>query len=285
MRRITLTSYLSGLAGRALLLAALLCGSAQADGFSAEALIEKSGLGTQLDVMPRSMKIGFGHALKQGTLRLSAEQIRDIHVVFDRAYAPQKLRAMMVERIPARIDAQTGERIIAFLDSPLGKRIVEKEAQLAQPKIQSEIQENAAKIVADIGANSSRLALYAALDRAMESTQRGVAAYIGSALASAAAVVAKMPDSPQRPTLEQIRKNLDGQRLAISAAMSQAVLSNFAYAYKDLSEEDLNAYLQFALSPDGIAYSRGVGDLFAEVLVECAADVGRLSAAQRQGPI
>lgn len=285
MQRFTLVSFFTALIDRSLIVAVLLCCSAHAADFTPSALIEKSGLGIHLDFMPRSMKIGLGHSLKNASVNLSTEQIRDIHAVFDRAYAPPKLRAMVAERISARISAEQGNRMIAFLDSPLGKRVVEREARLAQPRIQAEIQENAAQIIAEVGANTSRLALYSSLDQAMESTRRAVATYIGSMLANNAAIILKTPDAPSKPTLQQIRKELEAQRFAITAAMSQAMLSNTAYAYKDLSESELNSYLRFALSPEGKAYFKELGDILAEVLVECAFDAGKFSAEQKQTPI
>lgn len=253
--------------------------------FSPQALIEKSGVGVQLDFLPRSLKIAMGHAMKNGTLRLSTEQIRDIHAAFDHAYAPVKLRKMMSERITERITSEEGERIIAFLESPLGKRIIERESRLAQPEIQTEIQENASKLVAEAGANVTRLALYSSLNQAMGEPQRTVQIYIGSALATNAAILSVMPDTSNRPSLEEIKKGLESQMLAITSAMSQVILSNTAYAYQDLSEEELNAYLQFALSPEGKVYSFGFGGIIAEVLVECAFEAGVISAPQRSAPI
>lgn len=253
--------------------------------FTPQALIEKSGLGLHLDFMPRSLKIAMGHAMKNGTLKLSTEQIHNVHSAYDHAYAPSKLKKMVSERIPARITLEQGERIISFLESPLGKRIVECESKLAQPKIQADIEENASKLVAEAGANTTRLALYSSLNQAMGATQRAVQIYMGSSLAMNAAILAVTPDAHDKPSLEAIKKGLDSQKLAITAAMSQAILSNTAYAYQDLSEEELNSYLQFALSPEGNIYSFDFGEIIAEVLVESAFEAGRVSAPQKLAPI
>lgn len=264
---------------------AMLCLNTHASEFTPQALIEKSGLGIHLDFIPKSLKIGIEHAMKNGVLKLSVEQIRQAHAAFEHAYAPSKLRAAVAERIPARITPEQGSRIITFLESPLGRRVVERENRLAQPEIQSEIQQNAAKIIADAGKNASRLALYASLVDAMDSTRHGVDIYIGSALATNAAILATLPDTPERPTLEEIRKNLDAQRLAITATMSQTLLSNTAYAYQDLSEAELNDYLQFALSPEGKVYFQELGNILSEVLVMCAYDAGKFSAENKLAPI
>ncbi len=278
-------SVVSVLINGLLMMAGLFCLNVHAGEFTPQALIEKSGMGVHLDFMPRSLKIAVGHAMKNGALKLSVEQIRNVHAAFDHAYAPPKLRMMIAERIPGRVSAEQGGRMIAFLESPLGRRIVERESRLAQPKIQAEIEENSSRIIADAGANSTRLALYSALDQAMGSTQRAVKTYMGSSLAVNAAILAVMPDTPDRPSLEEIKKTLDSQRLAITGAMSQAVLGNSAYAYQDLSEEELNSYLQFVLSPEGKAYSLEFGDIVAEVMVECAFDAGMISGSRKPAPI
>lgn len=265
--------------------ACLLSIHSHATEFTPHALIEKSGLGVHLDFMPRSLKIAMGHAMKNGTLKLSSEQIRNAHAAFDHAYAPSKLRKMVSERIPARITSEQGARIISFLESPLGTRVVERESRLAQPKIQAEIEQNASKLVAEAVANATRLALYSSLNQAMGATQRAVQTYIGSSLAMNAAILAVMPDVPDKPSLEEIKKGLDSQMLAITAAMSQAILSNTAYAYQDLSEEELNGYLQFALSPEGKIYSFELGEIIAEVLVGCAFEAGKVSNPQKLAPI
>lgn len=100
-----------------------------------------------------------------------------------------------------------------------------------------------------------------------------------------AAILAATPDTSNKPSLEEIKKSVDSQRLAISAALSQAILSNTAYAYQDLSEEELNSYIQFALSPEGKVYSFEFGEIIAEVLVECAFEAGTISAPQKLAPI
>lgn len=265
--------------------AGLLSINSHAAEFTPQALIEKSGLGVHLDFMPRSLKIAMGHAMKSGTLKLSTEQIHKVHAAFDHAYAPAKLREMVSERIPARITSETGVRIIAFLESPLGKRIVERESRLAQPRIQAEIQENASRLIADAGQNATRLALYSSLNQAMGESQRAVQTYIGSSLAMSAAILAVTPDAPGKPTLGEIKKSLDSQMLTITAAMAQAILSNNAYAYQDLSEEELKGYLQFALSPEGKVYSFELGEIVAEVLVECAFEAGKVANPQKLVPL
>lgn len=284
MRRPQITSISVFLEIWLCIAAGLLSVNIHAAAFSPQALIEKSGVGVQLDFLPRSLKIAMGHAMKNGTLKLSTEQIHDIHAAFDHAYAPVKLRKMMSERITERITSEEGERIIAFLESPLGKRIIERESRLAQPEIQAEVQENASKLVAEAGANATRLALYSSLNQAMGEPQRTVQIYIGSALATSAAILSVMPDTSNRPSLEEIKKGLESQMLAITSAMSQVILSNTAYAYQDLSEEELNAYLQFALSPEGKVYSFGFGGIIAEVLVECAFEAGAAFAPQKRSP-
>lgn len=263
------------------LAAALLCLNARAEAFTPQALIEQSGTGVQLDFMPRALKISLGQAMQKGMLRLDKKQIEAIHTAFDHAYAPAQLRQMMAERIPARITPEHGAQIMDFLGSPLGQRIVACEKKIAQPGIQAEIEENAAKILADASASSTRLALYASLNQAMDGTRLAVQTYIGSALAMNAAILAVTPDVPHKPTMEEIRKGLEAQKLAITASLTQSILSNSAYMYRDLSEEELNTYLRFALSPVGRSYMTGVGESLAEIMVERAFEAGRFFAPER----
>lgn len=253
--------------------------------YSPQALIEKSGVGVHLDTMAVNLKNAIGYAVKSGTIALDAAKISKLNAAFDQAYAPEKLRAMAVEGVAAKVKPEQGAQIIAFLESPLGARIVAQESRLAEPDIQAEITRNAAAIVADAGKNTVRLALYASLNQAMGASRRAVQTYIGSALAMHAAMLADNPHASAMPSLDDVKQGLEAQSAAITAAMSQAVLSNTAYAYENLSDADLNAYLEFALSPEGKIYFNDLGDMFADVLLACAYDVGKLSRPQKLKPI
>lgn len=258
-----------------------------ADGadYSPQLLIEKSGVGLHLDTMAVNLTNAIEHAVKGGTLALDANKISKLNAAFAQAYAPEKLRAMAAEGVAAKIKPEQGAKIIAFLETPLGVRVVAQESRLAAPDIQTEITQNAAAIVAEAGKNTVRLALYASLNQAMGSTRRAVQTYIGGALAMHAARLADNPHAPNMPSLDDVKKGLEAQSAAIAAAMSQAVLSNTAYAYKNLSEADLNAYLEFALSSEGKIYFNDLGDIFADMLLACAYDVGKLAWPQKPKPI
>lgn len=256
--------------------------NAHAANFMPSTLIEKSSLGTYIDTVPENMKIGLIYFLRHSYLHLNAKQIGDAFAIFDQACAPKKLRAMALDLISAQVNQEQGSSIISFLESPLGKRVVERERVLARPEIQEEIRENVARIINDLDGQTSRLALYASLDQAMESTRRAVDVYMASMLANNAAILDRMPDMPNKPSLAKIRNELESQRLVILASMSQAMLSNTAYAYRDLSESELRSYLQFALSPEGKLYFGKLGNIFAEVILKCTFDAGSLSMGQKK---
>lgn len=260
--------------------------AATADAQSAQlrALMEKSGANAALDHIPENMKRSIDETLKKMPKRPDAEQLRRLHAVIDKAYAPEKTKAMLFQRLAEKISPELGAKVLVFLDSPLGRRIVEREKRWQEPKVFAEIQANAARLIGELGGNTTRLALYQSLDQALELTPNAVKSFISTAMAVNAALLSGQFEMQNRPTLADIQKNLESQQLAIASAMSQTMLSSMAYAYRNLSEADLNAYLQFALSPEGKAFTRESSAILSQIMMECAYDAGKL-AQPEQPPI
>lgn len=258
--------------------------TADAQSTQLRALMEKSGINVALDAIPENTKRSIDEALKKTPKRPDVEQLRRLYVVIDTAYAPEKTKAMFFQRLSEKIPPELGAKILVFLDSPLGRRIVEQEKRWQDPKVFAQIQANAAKLIAELGSNTTRLALYQSLDQALELTQNAVKNFISTAMAVNAALLSGQFEMQNRPTLAEIQKNLESQQFAIASAMSQTMLSSMAYAYRNLSEAELNAYLQFALSPEGKDFTRESSAILSQIMMKCAYDAGKL-AQPEQPPI
>ncbi len=261
---------------------ALFLSQAGAEPLSPAELIEKSGLSVQIEHMPASLKQGLAQSVAQGA-PIPPEQVQAIGNAYDQAFAPSRVRALLISRLDGQISVSDRSRIEAFLDSDLGKRLTEAEIAAASPETYLHVEKNARELMADLGKNSHRLALFKSLDRATGSTELGTSVAIGGILAMNYALLAQTPPAPGKPSFEEVREHVEQNRFQITAQIAEMSLVGAAYTYRDVSEDDLQRYLDFANSPSGQAYFQKVGKAFADVMVDCAGDAGgRLAMGKEQ---
>lgn len=82
-------------------------------------------------------------------------------------------------------------------------------------------------------------------------------------------------EGPKDLDTSAIRAKIEQQRFAISQQLASMTLASFAYAYRDLKTEDLNAYLAFLNSPAAKKFNTGVGKLLGESLTSQSEAFGK----------
>lgn len=255
------------------LLFALFASQAAAQPLTPAELIDKSSLSVQIEHMPASLKQGLAQSVAQGA-PIPPEQVQAISNAYDQAFAPSRVRALLTSRLDGQLSVSERSRIEAFLDSDLGKQLTEAEIAAASPETYVHVEKNARELMADLGQNSHRLALFKSLDRATGSTELGTSVAIGGILAMNYALLAQTPPAPGKPSFEEVREHVEQSRFQITAQIAEMSLVGAAYTYRNVSEDDLQRYLDFANSPSGQAYFQKVGKSFGDVMIDCAGDVG-----------
>ena len=94
-------------------------------------------------------------------------------------------------------------------------------------------------------------------------------------LAVAAGISAMLPREQQK-SLDVIRSQIEELRPQITAAMQNQVILAFLYTYRDLSEDEIRRYLQFARSEEGRRYHAAASDGIEQALTAGGLKLGAM---------
>ena len=251
----------------------LISAGAPAAPLATQELIEKSGLAGQLKELPGALQGSLG-ALRQQGAQIDAKFEKAWAEAIPAAYATEKFVAAIDAGLQKLLTAEDTKFLLAHYNSPLGLRITEMEVAAAKPEAQAETQAYAQKLMADPSKHADRLALYQEIDKATGATTMVTEISMNVAVAMAIGMTSAM-EGPKDLDTSAIRAKIEQQRFAISQQLASMTLASFAYAYRDLKTEDLNAYLAFLNSPAAKKFNTGVGKLLGESLTSQSEAFGK----------
>ncbi|NJM34054.1 MAG: DUF2059 domain-containing protein [Rhodomicrobium sp.] len=215
-----------------------------ADGLSRE-LIEKSGLEVTVMQMPASMASGIQQIEQRGI---------KVDEKFRAAWDDAAQTVYRADRILAAVedalqDLTIEERrgLIAYYDTPAGQRIRMLEEQAVSPEVQSAILAYAPKFMSD-KANSERMKLYRQIDEATNASNLNTELGMKVAYATAIGMANEGTEGPKLDSAE-VAKQIEAQRPQMLQEMQQFMLLVCAYAYRELTVEEIEAYLKFLQAP------------------------------------
>lgn len=231
-------------------------------------LLEKSGIAQEIRGLAHAMQAGVDEAFQNST-EIDAKFAAAMHESIPVAYQPEKLLKSLDNGLDALLTPAEKQEILTHYDSPLGQRV--SEAEKAAVHAGQAIRDFAAKEKPD----DVRLSLYKRMDEAVGLTSVGVAIAMNMSIALQAGILSAA-DGPDKVDVEVLKAAEEKNRVSLTAATQKEVLDTLAYAYRELSQEDLAAYVAVLESPVGRKFSRGLGQLLADVLAEHAKDLGQL---------
>lgn len=227
-------------------------------------LIEKSGLAGQLKELPGAMKASVGTLRQQGA-QIDGKFEKAWGEAALTAYGSEKSLPIIDQGLQKLLTADEKKFLLAHYNSPLGRRITELEVKASQPAAQAEIQAFAQKLMADPSKHADRLALYQAIDKTTGATTMVTEISMNVAVAMSMGMVNAM-QGPKIVDTAAVRAEVEKQRFAMTQQIASGTLATMAYAYRDLSIKDLNAYLKVLNSPAAKKFNAGVGKLLNEAL-------------------
>jgi len=227
-------------------------------------LIEKSGLAGQLKELPGAMKASV-EALRQQGAQIDGKFEKAWGEAALTAYGPEKSLPIIDQGLQKLLTADEKKFLLAHYNSPLGRRITELEVKASQPSAQAEIQAFAQKLMADPSKHADRLALYQAIDQTTGATTMVTEISMNVAIAMSMGMVNAM-QGPKVVDTAAVRAEVEKQRFAMTQQIASGTLATMAYAYRDLSIKDLNAYLKVLNAPAAKKFNTGVGKLLNEAL-------------------
>ncbi|WP_088348239.1 MULTISPECIES: DUF2059 domain-containing protein [Rhodomicrobium] len=235
-------------------------------------LIDKSGLAATLKELPGAMQSSVG-AMRQQGMQIDQKFEKAWTDAARTAFGPEQSLAIIDQGLQKLLTPEDKAALLQHYNSPLGRRISALEVKAAQPGEQAKAQAYAQTLLADPGKNADRLALYRAIDKASGAT----ATVTNISINIATAMTTGMASATPGPKVDTgaIRAQIEKQRSAMSQKLAAATLASMAYTYRDLSAQDLTAYLAFLNSPAGKTLNAGVGTLLNQALALQSEDFGR----------
>lgn len=219
-----------------------------------QSLYIKSGMDKQIKQLPLLIQASVEQALKEDNRinQLPRHTKSAISGSVQEAFAPERLKKIIIKEMKESMTVKDLNKVLKWLDSPLGKKCTRLEEAASTPETLSEIQKFATQLQQTPPA-SNRLDILRRLDAAVKATETNVEISMNAQLAVAFAVVKSLPLEQQGP-LEDIAAQLEKNRPQIEAVMRSQTLLFALYTYQDLTNADLEKYIQFATSPAGTKY-------------------------------
>jgi hypothetical protein len=223
-----------------------------------EALVQelyvKSGMENQLAQIPAIIQVGFDQAA-QGDPRLKKlpkDLLATMRALAPAAYAPESLKKSMVKALGEKLTVPEIKQTLTWLDTPTGKTCTRAEEDAATPGAIVKM-EQFASTIKKLPPSPDRLELLKQLDDAVKGTESNVQIAVNTQIAFALAANATLPRERQRPP-EQLVREVEKIRPQVEDAVKAQVRISLLYTYRDLSEAQLQEYIEFLKSPAGAKY-------------------------------
>ncbi len=234
-----------------ILLSSGLCFSeeAKADRQLVRTLMQKSGLSKQIEQIPAAMQADIVRASLESDNPLSQSEIDDLSRKAAEAFNAGILKDTVERYILGTLPEKDIRMVLAWVNSPLGEKISRLEEEAATPAAYQEIQ----KIAAQEIKKSARSELLSILDNAIKATDVGVNIAINVQVAFILAVTAGMP-AEQRPSVEDILTEVSKDKAQLRQNIERETMAGFLYAYRSLTDSEIEKYIEFAESGPGKKY-------------------------------
>lgn len=229
-------------------------------------VFDKSGLTRQTESMPDMIRDTFKELIVHTPMK--EETVNAWNAAAAKAYAPGRIMDRLTAMVSASFSEEEQTEMMKFLDSPLGKRIVEYEAAASH----ADPEQYAAplrKLQEDPKANGKRLSLYHDVDLATGGAQAWVVQRMTGVLVMEIALLSAANRS-DAIKVKEFRAKLEHERAKMLEEATRSYVMASAFAYKDLSDDELSEYIKVSNTPVWRKYTEEMLKAMDKVLIECA---------------
>ncbi|WP_319521701.1 DUF2059 domain-containing protein [uncultured Desulfosarcina sp.] len=225
---------------------------------SKEALLQdlygKSGLEEQIVQLPMVIQVGFDQVAATDD-RLKAIPrivIGEIRASIETVFAPENIKRAILGECREKLSIDDLKKVLAWLDSPLGRKFTQLEEAASTPEKYTEMQQFA-QTLQKSPPLPERLEIIGRLDDAVKATETSVEVAMNTQLAITIAIVASLPKE-QQPAYDNLAAVVEQTRPQIEGAMRAQTIVSLLYTYRNVTETELDQYIEFASSPTGKNY-------------------------------
>ena len=258
-----------------LLLLPLTAGAEKPKDAALRELLTISGTEKQLEQLPLIIEDGFTRAnqTKDPSQRLPDDLMREMKSSMHDAFAVTTLKEIALSELRGSLTDGDAKELLGWFRSPLGRRIARLEEDASTPEGVAESQKYASQIQ-NSPSLGARLAILKELDDAAKISENSVEIAVGTEVAVSLAIASTIPED-RRPSIEDIRGQLEKDRLNLETIVRSASLASLLYTYRSLTDQELKQLLTFAVSPTGSKFSSAQFALFKKIVIEGATRWGK----------
>jgi hypothetical protein len=238
-------------------------------------LYELSGLESQIDSIADLVSQG----LAQQPGRIPPQTRAAVERALRRAYDAGELEKAVLADLEGRHDARHAAGALAWLRSPLGRRIAHIEAESATTAGAHALEEFA-RALQENPPRPERLALEQRFDAALQNTASMVELTIATSIGIAIALDATHPVD-RRSDPEQMRSDVENQRAELHSMLRPNSVVAFLYIYRELSDEEIDAYIAFGETDAGRWYTDSMMGAFVAAITSASRSIAGEPGAER----
>ncbi|MGN7612052.1 DUF2059 domain-containing protein [Magnetococcales bacterium HHB-1] len=232
-------------------------------------LIVQSGMDEQIEQIPALMKMGMMQSTQQQPEKLQKITLE----VMETAYDVDAIRRTLRVYLQKHMQTTDIKKTLAWLNTPLGQKITNMEKAASTPLAMTE----SMRMAPQLRKNSARLKQIHRLDQSADFTGKTLKMTKNAQLGMMIAVQSNLPPA-LRPSLENLNQQLDKQLQNAIPTLKKQVIDSLLYSYRDLSDQELETYIQFSESPPGKQFNRVMLDGFNQAFLDSSKLFGRLLA-------
>lgn len=241
-------------------------------------LLVKSGLYKQVAQIEAMINMGLdeaqSRALAQGLKTAMPEAtVSKVKAAVSASFGADVIRDACRNAFSERLTAADEGDVLAWLSTELGMRITRLEEKEDYTSTAEIAQRDAAVKRFFPTVPARRVALARRLAHATRSGEAAASIVINTTVGTTFGVAAAMP--PLDTTLiERLRKRMEAQRPAMVAYLEELAVSEYAWSYRSLTDEELERYVAFAESPAAARYHQASIDAIENVFARGSMQLG-----------
>lgn len=218
---------------------------------------------------PKALRLGIETGLRDAG-SVDPQRIEKIGSAVAGAFNPDAMLAQMVSHLDAEMTQTQLSDVQGWMTSPLGQKIIA--AELAAARVEAIPTIDAQRVALQKQFHGSwRERAFSEFERMVNSTDTQLELALATQIALAEA---SMPGAPPE-VLAQMRAMVESNRFMMRGLIEQQIYAVYLFTYRDLSDADLQGYMQFLRSDAGNTYIRTVNKALKSLLVEPLGQVGR----------
>lgn len=175
-----------------------------------------------------------------------------------RAYDVAATEKVVIAELQSQLEAADAQEVLRWLRGTTGKRFTALEIDVGRPEVQAQM----AKYAQTLSRNpppEERLELIQSLDRALRVTDGASRMMMNMNLGIGIGMLDTAPYVDEQ-AVRKMRESIEAERPRMVETVGPAMFVMLLYAYRDVSDTDLNRYIEFAVSPAGDRYQRAMTD-------------------------